>query len=88
VDEINRFEGSQEDGQGHEFLVDHYLPVDDGPGDEDAGVLEDAALLEDAGPLDITGLLEDIDEDMGPLVDELEDLTSSNAGAGNQQRRV
>jgi hypothetical protein len=74
-DEITRFEGSQEEGQEHEFLVDHYLPEDDGPGNEDAGVL------------DITGLLEDIDEDMGTLVVEPEDITSSlNAGTGSQQR--
>jgi hypothetical protein len=71
-----------DEGIGDEFLVDHYLPEDDGPGNEDAGALEDAGLL------DITGLLEDIDEDMGTLVDELEDITSSNAGTGSQQRRV
>jgi hypothetical protein len=75
-DEIKSFEGSQEEGREHEYLVDHYLPEDDGPGNEDAG------------GLDITGLLEDIDEDMGTLVDELEDITSSNAGTGSQQRRV
>jgi hypothetical protein len=42
-DEIKRFEGSQEEGQEHEFLVDHYLPEDDGParGDEDADLQED-----------------------------------------------
>jgi hypothetical protein len=91
-DEIKRFEGSQEEGQEHEFLVDHYLPEDDGPGNEDAGGLDITGLLEDidedAGGLDIMGLLEDIDEDMGTLVDELEDITSSNAGTGSQQRRV
>jgi hypothetical protein len=31
-DEIKRFEGSQEESQEHEFLVDHYLSEDDGPG--------------------------------------------------------
>ncbi|KAA8902469.1 hypothetical protein FN846DRAFT_891503 [Sphaerosporella brunnea] len=71
-DDIKRFEGSQEDGQEHAFLVDHYLPEDDGPG---------------PGNKDV-GLLEDIDEDMGTLVDELEDITSSNAGTGSQQQRV
>jgi hypothetical protein len=80
-DEIKRFEGSQEEGQEHEFLVDHYLPEDDGParGNEDGN--EDGS--EDAG------FQEDIDEDMGTLVDELEDITSSNAGtqAGSQQQR-
>jgi hypothetical protein len=35
------------------FLADHSLSEDDGAGNEDAG------------GLDITGLLEDIDEDMG-----------------------
>jgi hypothetical protein len=32
------------------------------------------------------GFREDIDEDMGILVDK--DITSSNAGTGSQQRRV
>jgi hypothetical protein len=77
-DEIKRFEGSQVESQEHEVLVDHYLPEDDGLGNEDAG------------GLDITGFLRDIDEYMGTLVDELEDITSINAGtqAGSQQRRV
>jgi hypothetical protein len=74
---------AQEEGQEHEFLVDHYLPEDDhgfGPGNH----CQDAGLLDDAGPV------EDIDEDMGTLVDEHEEITSSNAGtqAGSQQRRV
>jgi hypothetical protein len=30
-DERKRFEDSLEDGKAHEFLVDHYLPEDDGP---------------------------------------------------------
>jgi hypothetical protein len=71
-DEIKRFEGSQEEGQEHEFLVDHYLSEDDGPGNH----------WQDAG------LQEDIDEDMGTLMDEREDITSSDAGTGSQQRRV
>jgi hypothetical protein len=36
-DERKRFEDSREDGRAHESLVDHYLPEDDGPGDEDHG---------------------------------------------------
>jgi hypothetical protein len=40
-DEMKRLEESLKEGKEHEFLVEHYLPEDDGPGDAIEGSLED-----------------------------------------------
>jgi hypothetical protein len=68
-DDIKRFEACQEEGQENKLFVDHYLPEHHGSRNKDPGVLEDA------GVLDITGFLRYIDENMGTLVDERNDIT-------------
>jgi hypothetical protein len=58
-EERTRFENSLEDGTEAEFLVDHYLPADDNLGDGHLGNLTEEDM--------------DLDEDMGMLVDDVQE---------------